>query len=312
MSLLKTRIISMKMIQQGTPEWMAQRAGRITGSRIGTILGLSPWQKPSDIIRQMVREHHGAEPEFTGNVATDYGKAHESQAMLAFMRVTGLMVEKCGFFEYGDRMGASPDGLTSDGGVLELKCPYGLRKGGEFKPLSEQPHYAAQVQLEMLAAGRNHAYFAQYRPPVGDPLSFDYMPEDINIERVDLDQDWIDSVWPLVSEFYAKFLSELDNPEHLEPIRIVIDDQKAANLVLELDVCRKHKKVYDEREKAIIEELVKISGGKNADINGRKLTKVVRKGNVKYQDLLKEICPDLGDAGLDKWRGKASESWRLS
>lgn len=299
-------------IEQRTEAWHKQRVGRITGSRIGAALGLSPWQKPSDIIRQMVREYHGAESEFVTNPAVDWGNRHESQAMLAFMRVTGLMVERCGFFEYGNRMGASPDGLTSDGGVLELKCPYNLRNGGEFKPLSEQPYYAAQVRLEMLAAGRNHAYFAQYRPPVGDPLSFDYMSEDISIERVYLDPAWIDSVWPLVREFYAKFLSELNNPEHLDPIRIVIDDQKAANLVLELDVCRKYKKVYDEREKAIIEELVKISGGKNADINGRKLTKVVRKGNVKYQDLLKEICPEMDESELDKWRGKSNESWRLS
>ena len=106
------------------------------------------------------------------------------------MRETGLQVEQCGFFPYGDRMGASPDGLTSDGGVLELKVPFGLRNQQEaqFKTLIDQPHYHSQVMMEMLSAGRNHAYFAQYVAPKGDPLGFDYVPEQMSIERVELDQ----------------------------------------------------------------------------------------------------------------------------
>ena len=42
------------IIQQRTPEWQEQRKLRITGSRLGAVLGLSPWQKPEDVLREMV------------------------------------------------------------------------------------------------------------------------------------------------------------------------------------------------------------------------------------------------------------------
>ena len=80
------------MIVQRSPEWHEQRKLRLTGSRIGAILGLSPWQTPENVLRQMVREYHGAESEFTGNPATDWGNQHETRALLAFMRNTGLQV----------------------------------------------------------------------------------------------------------------------------------------------------------------------------------------------------------------------------
>ena len=295
------------MTEQRTKEWFEKRKGRITGSRVGAILGLSPWQKPADVLRAMVREYHCAESEFTGNPATDHGNNNEQRALLAFMRETDLQVEQCGFFAYGDRMGSSPDGLTSDGGVLELKVPFGLRNGGEFKSLAEQPHYAAQVQMEMLSTGRTHAYFAQYIAPKGDPLSLDYVAEQINIERVEFDPEWIDSVLPKISAFYDLYLSELDNPEHLEPLRTSIDTPEAGTLLTELDTLRKRQKEDAAREKEVLAQLIEMADGKNALIHGRKLTRVERVGNVQYAKI-----PELKGVDLDKYRGKPSTSWRLT
>ena len=295
--------------QQRSPEWHAQRKLRLTGSRIGAILGLSPWQKPDDVLREMVREHHGAESEFAGNPATDWGNQHETQALLCFMRHTGLQVEQCGFFAYGDRMGASPDGLTSDGGVLELKAPYSLRKGGKFKPLAEQPHYMAQVQMEMLATGRKHAYFAQYRAPYGDPLAHDYVPEQISIERVEFDAGWIDRVLPELDLFYKRLLAELRNHDHLEPMRVSIDTEEAGLLLTELDALRQRQKEDAEREKAIIASLVALAGDKNALVHGRKLTKTKDGKTVAYAKALAELAPG---ADLSKWESVKKGSWRLS
>lgn len=293
--------------EQGSKEWHKARVGRITGSTVGAILGLSPWQKPKDILRSMVREYHGAESEFNAQFVADHGKNNEQRALLCFMRETGLMVEQCGFFPYGDRMGASPDGLTSDGGVLELKVPYSLRNGGDFKSLEDQPHYAAQVQMEMLATGRTHAYFAQYRAPKGDPLAPDYVEEAISIERVEADPHWIDNNLPAISAFYELYLMELDNPEHLEPLRVHVDSADAGTLLMEMDAIRKRKKEDEAREKEILAELVKLAGEKDASIHGRPLTKVERKGNVQYAKI-----PELEGVDLEKYRAKPSSFWRFS
>lgn len=298
-----------EIIEQKSAAWHESRKMRITGSRVGAILGLSPWQKPDAVIREMVRGYHGAETEFKGNPATDHGNNNEALALLCFMRESGLSVEQCGFFAYGDRMGASPDGLTDDGGVLELKVPYGIRKGGDFKPLEAQPHYAAQIQMEMLATGRKHAYFAQYIAPKGDPLDGDYIKEAMLIERVDFDDGWLDANNPALDAFYQRLLAELDNPAHLEPLRVEVDTTDAQALLDEIDRLRQRQKEAADAEKMALDNLVQLAGGKDATVCGRKLTLVKRDGAISYSKAIKELLPD---ADLEKWRGKPSESWRLT
>jgi putative phage-type endonuclease len=293
--------------EQGSKEWYKARTGRITGSTVGAILGLSPWQKPKDILRSMVREYHGAESEFNAQFVADHGKNNEQRALLCFMRETGLMVEQCGFFPYGDRMGASPDGLTSDGGVLELKVPYSLRNGGTFKSIEDQPHYMAQVQMEILSTGRTHAWFGQYIAPKGDPLAPEYVTERLQVERVEADPEWIDRNLPAISAFYELYLMELDNPEHMEPLRVHVDSADAGTLLMEMDAIRKRKKADEVREKEILAELVKLAGEKDASIHGRPLTKVERKGSVQYAKI-----PELEGVDLEKYRGKPSSFWRFS
>ena len=296
-------------MEQRSEEWFQQRKGRITGSRVGAILGLSPWQKPADVLRAMVREYHGAPSEFLGSVATDHGNNNEQRALLAFMRETGLAVEQCGFFPYGELMGASPDGLTSDGGVLELKVPYSLRNGGDFKSISEQPHYFAQVQMETLAAGRGHAYFCQYVAPRNDPFSADYVEEKIKIERVDHDPSWIDKNLPTISAFYALYVEELNNPEHLEPLRVVIETPEAGTFISELDAVRQRQKDDAAREKELLAALIQLADGKDALIHGRKLTHVAGRKSVAYAKALEALAPG---ADLTKWTSTSKDSWRFT
>lgn len=298
-----------KIISQRTPEWHEQRKMRLTGSRIGAILGLSPWQKPDDVLRAMVREYHNYPSEFVSNPAVDHGNNNEQRALLCFMRKTGLQVEECGFFEYGDRMGASPDGLTSDGGVLEIKVPFGLRNGGKFKTLEEQPHYECQVHMEMLATSRKHAYFAQYIAPKGDPLDIGYVPEQMEIERIEFDPEWIDSVLPKLDAFYKQLMAELDNPEHLEPLRQSFDDEEAATILGEIDYVRGELKKLKEQETEALKNLVEHCEGKDALVHGRKLTLAKGRKSVSYAKAIKELLPD---ADLTPYESVGKPSWRLS
>ena len=161
----------------------------------------------------------------------------------------------------------------------------------------------------MLATGRKHAYFAQYRAPHGDPLAHDYLPEAMEIERVEFDPAWIDSVLPDLDLFYKRLLAELDNEDHLEPLRVTIDTPEAGLLLGELDVLRQRQKDDAEREKSIIAELVAKAGDKNALVHGRKLTKTKDGKTVAYAKALAELAPG---ADLSKWESVRKGGWRLA
>lgn len=282
-------------MEQRSAEWFAARKGRITGSIAGAFLGNSPYMTPEQAIRSMVREYHGAESEFVGGPHIDYGNANEDGAQWQFEMESGLTVEKCGFFLYEDCFGASPDGLISDDTILEIKCPYSRRNGGEFKPLSEQPHYHDQIQMELLATGRTKAIFYQWSP------------HDTMTEYVDASQEWRDECLPILRQQYALYLSELDNPEHLEPLRVDLCTSATRKMIDEIDQLKEAEENAKERRKEIEAELIEMAKGKNADVWGRKLTKVERKGNVQYAKV-----PELKGVDLELYRGKSSEFWKLS
>lgn len=287
------------MEQQRSDEWFAKRVGRITGSRVGAILGLNPWQSREDVLRAMVREYHRAPSEFEGNIATNYGQAHEEEAILDFTLETGLDVVETGFHTYDDWAGASPDGLIGDDAILEVKCPYGKRndKPPVFKAAQEQEHYWAQMQWEMLCTDRHKSYFWQWTPH-GQEL-----------QMVDRDAVWLNENIPVLRQFHAFYLSELDNPEHLEPLRKEVNTDDVRKLLDEYDQLKEAQELAKERQKEVLAELVVAAKDNNALLWGRKLTKVEKAGSVSYAKAIKDLCPD---ADLDKYRGKSSSYWKLS
>jgi len=155
------------MIQQRTPEWHKQREGRITGSVAGALLGLSPYKTQQQAIREL---KNPAEPDaFTRDVIFRYGTEMEPHAIEMLALETGMQVRESGFYEYSNWLGASPDGfmVTDEGfpsALCEIKCPWSLRdeEAPQFKSAAEQPHYYAQMQIEMCCAGFDSVYFYQY------------------------------------------------------------------------------------------------------------------------------------------------------
>lgn len=298
--------------QQRTVAWYGQRLGKITGSRAGAILGLSPWQKPADVLRAMVREYHGAPDEFGSNPATEWGNAHETEALLAFQRATGIDVQECGFFAFEEFLGASPDGLVGDDAVIEIKVPYSMRDkpASAFKSINEQPHYYAQLQMEMRATGRKRAYFFQYAAAHGDVFSAEYLQPRHRLEIVEICHEWWAQCRLTFLEFHTLYLAELDNPAHLEPLRVDLsDNMKARSICERVSEIRQAIENLTAEQDALVADLVHLSGEKNAQIGGMKLTLIERQGSISYSKAMKDLAPG---ADLEKWRGKASKSWRLS
>lgn len=280
-------------MEQRTTEWFKAREGRITGSAVGAILGLSPWSTPDDVMRRMVREYHGQESEFKGNSATEYGQGMEEHAIGDFELETGLTVESAPFIQWEeDWLGASPDGYINGGSLIEVKCPYGLRNQSPtmFKSIDEQPYYYAQMQIQMLVTDRYTCYFWQWSP------------HGHRLETVNFDPQWIEENLPKLREFYALYLSEREFPQahkYIDGGELVMRYRRAQAM---LDVAKSD---LEEARQDLIES-TDYKGGKVGDVQ---ITLVKKKGNISYQKAVKDLLPD---ADLEPYRGKNSEYWRVS
>lgn len=288
-------------MEQRSKEWFEARKNRITASMVGAILGVAPYMTRDDAMRAMVRESLGAEREFKGNIATDYGTNNEAGALIDYRIETGREVEEVGFIQYEDWAGCSPDGLIGELGGVEAKCPYGLRKAEKpvpFKTLEEQPHYYAQVQFSLFITGRSFWDF------------FQWAPKDTKHETALPDQSWVDDNIPRLKQFYAEFLHERDNnaDEYLAPKRVTIDTPEAHKMIAELDELKEQLDNIAERKTDLMDSIVSMAGGKNAIFAGRKLTQVERAGSVSYAKVVKEHCKGVD---LEPFRGKPSRYWQV-
>lgn len=276
---------------------------RVTASMVGAILGNNPWMSRDDAMRSMVRDALGAEREFQGNIATDWGNANEPNAIMEFEMETGLKVEKAKFVTREDWAGCSADGWCSDGFGLETKCPFGLRDKDApvpFKNVRQQPHYCDQVQFSLWVTDADGWYFAQWTPN-------DFMHVQ---ERQDL--TWQDHNLPRLRQFHAEFLDIIADPklaaDYLAPKRVIIDTPEAAKMVREYDELSEAIERATERKKDLLADMVKLAGEKNADFAGRKLTLTEKAGSISYAKAIKSIAPE---ADLEEWRGKPSKYWGL-
>jgi putative phage-type endonuclease len=289
-------------MEQRSEEWFTARKGRVTGSAVGAILDVDPNATRADIMRRMVRQYHGAPSEWNGNIATQWGTIHEGEALEDLQAHLGKEIVPATFVTHPDMnwLGASPDGYVDDDFLVEIKCPFGLRDKEapvEFKSVEDQPHYYAQMQVQMFCTGRSKCYFWQWTP------------KDALLTLVEYNPDFIAEALPKLREFYMEFLEACDNPsDYLEEPRVTIDTPRALQMVAEYDDLTDAIAKAEERKKELLESMVEMSKGKNAIFGSRKLTKTEKKGSISYAQAIKVLAPG---ANLEPWRGKPSSFWSL-
>ena len=209
-------------MEQKSAEWFEARKGLITGSRIGAILGVSPYKTRDDVLREMVREHLGLEREFKGNAATDHGERMEPVALEWYSASTGTNVEPTGFVVHDHHpfLGASPDGLVGMEGGLEIKCPYWAKVPYS---INEKPYYWAQMQLVMEVCDLEWMDFVCYIDP-----------ESTLIERVVRDRSWFAEVLPELETFHQEYLETIADEGRAKDIAdgegSTLDDERATRL----------------------------------------------------------------------------------
>lgn len=293
-------------MEQKSDEWFAGRINRITASRAGPILGVSPYSTPDDVMRVMVRDHFGAEREFLGNFATDYGEKHEKDAILALESDLSVMVEKCGLIVHPDHdwLAASPDGLAGKGAVVEVKCPYNQN----LFSISDRPDYYAQIQIQMACADRVTGLFFVWTPP--DPESLEPRT---SREFVCRNEEWFDENLPKLKAFHDRYLEIIADEELAKPylddlVQDMTDDEEWIDVAVNYQDAVAALKIEQGSVDFLKSRLIEMANGRKSAGGGVLVYPMKGRTTTDYKKVIKDNCPDVD---LESYSKTGGPTWAV-
>ena len=164
-------------VEQGSDAWFAARAGKLTASRVKSLVAKTKSGYSSsraNMITQLSLERMTGvcEPTYS-NEAMKRGTILESEARNYYIFDRNISVSEVGMVihpEY-DFITCSPDGLIDDDGLVEIKCPFSMAKMVSY--LEKDAHakeYRVQLQMQLLVTGRQYVDVVGYDPRFPDGL----------------------------------------------------------------------------------------------------------------------------------------------
>ena len=159
---------------QGSPEWLSERAGKVTASMVSAVLAKPETAGYRDYQAQLVAEILTGKPQGSDytNAAMQFGTEMEPLARSAYEAETGFSVDEVGFCQHPtiNRAGASPDGLVGDSGLVEIKCPKVATHLAYLIAGVVPAGYKTQMMWQMACTGRDWCDFASFRPDLPEHL----------------------------------------------------------------------------------------------------------------------------------------------
>jgi putative phage-type endonuclease len=191
---------------QGSDEWKAARCGLVTASRVADVIAKtkSGWgASRANYLAELVAERLTGEPAvgFTSS-AMQWGTEKEPEARAAYEFQFDVDVELVGFVKHPTiaGSGASPDGLVSSKGMIEIKCPNTSTHIDTLLDGAVPAKYVTQAMWQMACTGREWVDFVSYDPRLPGNMR-------LFIQRIQRDHAVITQLETAVTEF----LRELDD-----------------------------------------------------------------------------------------------------
>jgi putative phage-type endonuclease len=186
-------------IEQRTPEWYEARKHLLTASDAASAIGLNPYQSSKQCLQKKVFND-----KFTGNFATIHGNKYEDEARFLFAKLYNLETWDVGLFRHKTIkwLGGSPDGIASDGSLLEIKCPIKREIKHEIPS-----YYYPQVQICMEVLDIPKCYFIQYKPETyyQDPI--------MDVLEIPRSKEWFATYHDKLKAFWDSVLYYREHPD---------------------------------------------------------------------------------------------------
>lgn len=192
-------------VEQRTEAWYRKRKGLLTASDVATALGMNPYKSRSVLLKEKCCPE---ERKNTGCAATEHGNKYEDEAIEVYEKRFDKKVLRFGLFvsEEHSWLGGSPDGVTTDGILLEAKCPLSRAIKDEVPSF-----YLPQVQVLMEILDLEKAAFIQYRP------ESEWAGMEFQCTEVPRDRGWFAAHKPSMLSFWEtwKALAQRDDVREL-------------------------------------------------------------------------------------------------
>lgn len=159
-------------IEQGSPEWLMARLGKITASKVAEVLAVTkngPSERRTKYLWQLVSERLTGD--FTRTYTNDamlWGIENEPIAREFYEALNDVKVEQVGLYVHPrfDFAAASPDGLVGDDGLIEIKCLTTVNHIRAIYDNQPPKDYLPQVHWQMACTGRQWCDLTLFDPRV--------------------------------------------------------------------------------------------------------------------------------------------------
>jgi putative phage-type endonuclease len=198
-------------VKQRSKKWIKSRQEKVTASKVAAIIGHNVKCSREAVFNAEV----GKTPPFRGNIFTAHGITYEPVALHRYMEITKTIGLKFGLIPHPqyDYIGGSPDLITLDGILVEVKCPY-YKKQDRIEALmkGEVPKmYMPQIQLGLEITGLDFAHYVEYYPA----RKSTGQKEEIFITEVKKDPLWFSTHLPVIQEFHTHLVEFMERKKEL-------------------------------------------------------------------------------------------------
>ena len=141
-----------------------------------------------------------------------YGIQNESNAIKELSNIIGKEIRQVGFIidETNPFLGATPDGLVKEDGLVEIKCPYSIMDATPEEAINNKTIRWATLQNNKLKLNKNHKYFYQVQGQLHISrkeycLFTIWSPKGIIFEKIERDDDFFETFMrKKLENFYYK------------------------------------------------------------------------------------------------------------
>lgn len=209
-------------MKQGTPEWFAERLGKVTASRVSDVLAKIKTGEAAarsnyraELVAQRLTGY--MEEGFT-NAAMQHGNEYEKFARAQYEIKKDVMVDEVGFVSHPaiEWAGASPDGLIGDDGLIEIKCPNTATHIDYLLAGKAPSKYIPQMVWQLACTGRKWCDFVSFDPR---------MPEEMQLLIVRFDRN--DEQIAETEAEVRKFLTEVEST--ISKLRAIVRPEPTIN-----------------------------------------------------------------------------------